>query len=238
VEWDWWLFVGLSYAFAAMFVYGAGALAWLGLRWLLRRDAVRRLLGLVMAGALAAMVTSGTANADSWEVRRLCSQRSAGSRAVEYARNFVRPDTKDKQPWRLFTLELCSTFEFETTPDVADVDYYPLTTPTIEVTYAPSVNLYWDDEACETWQYKRKEDGLYAVVGKCRMRLLLFPIGSKVNITLWKRDIYITHLIGARAYQDFPLPFWIDPANERALDYLTGPAELNRAELERLREER
>jgi hypothetical protein len=76
-----------------------------------------------------------------------------------------------------------------------------------------------------------------AVVGKCSVKAHLLPFGSKFNLVIWQRDVYTTFLVGSRGYQNFPLPFWIDPANENALEYIPGPAELNREELERLREE-
>ena len=215
------------------FVVASAVLFWVGivglLRPLLRRvvKQIGRWLGLLTLVTLMATMVPGQADADS-EVRRLCSQRAAGTRVLEALGDTVGIDVGQYGSWRLWSLELCATMEFETVDGDAGT-LQALSPATIEFRTAPGAALFWDADGCSTWQYRRKKDSLIAVVGKCRVKLNLLPLGSKFNVAIWTKDIYQTFLVGPGGYQDYPLPYWIDPYHERALDYRPGPDEENAA---------
>lgn len=231
VEWAVGAFVVIM---AGLFWAGVLGLLRVPLRWAVRR--IGRWLGLMLVVAMVAALP-GQADAAT-EVRRLCGERAAGNRVVQFLAESLRMDPArlgQWQSWRLWSLELCGTFEFNPDADADPTDFQSLAPATIEFRTAPGAALYWDAEDCETWQYRQRDRNLMTVVGKCHVSLNLLPLGARFNVRIWARDIYSTFLVGQGGYRDFPLPFWIDPNGERALEYLPGPEEENAA-LERARD--
>lgn len=232
-----WIVSGLVYVAAGVFVYGVVRLVWA----VIRSPRVRKWLGLGLVAAAIGGSMPGTADA-AWEVRHMCGERAAGVRVVEAMGQRVGVDTGKAGSWRLWTMRLCTTVEFDMREGEGDRPFRILAPATLDFQFSPLARAHWDADQCETWQYRREEDGRIAVVGKCRLKYYLLPLGSRFNLLWWTKPIYHTFLVGARGYQDFPLPYWIDPRNEEALEYLPGPDDLSEnqlmGELERLRSER